>query len=89
MNAGRNAPFAGWTPELIEQASASYAAEQEAMDRIRHEAYAEGRKDEAKEWKSRILPLLRELHEIEYLSEQQCAAMLGVDLLTWRFAEVE
>jgi hypothetical protein len=32
----------------------------------------------------RFLGLLKELHESETLSEQQCAAFLGVDLLTWR-----
>jgi hypothetical protein len=50
LPADRNAPFAGWTPELIEASSASYQAEQEALDRIRHEAYAEGRKDEREHW---------------------------------------
>lgn len=58
-----------------------------AIEAIQQNAYAEGRKDEREEWEERILPLLRELHESEYLSEQQCAALLGADLIAWRFAE--
>jgi hypothetical protein len=33
-----------------------------------------------------LVELLTELHESEYLSEQQCARLLGWDLLTWRMA---
>ena len=31
-----------------------------------------------------LLELLTELHQSDYLSEQQCARLLGWDLLTWR-----
>ena len=33
-----------------------------------------------------MLELLVELHGAEYLTEQQCARLLGWDLLTWRVA---
>lgn len=87
MRGDEHAPFAGWTPELIEASCAQYDAEQAELMQHMNYAYAEGRKDEAEEWKERILPLLRELHASEYLSEQQCAALLGCDLLGWRFSE--
>lgn len=42
----RNAPFAAWTPELMDQACAEYDARSAEINQYRQEAYAEGRKDE-------------------------------------------
>lgn len=42
----RNAPFAGWTPELIDQACAEYESRSHELNAERQAAYAEGRKDE-------------------------------------------
>lgn len=53
-------------------------------------AYAEGREDEAEEamkFRLRIARLLAELHGEEYLSEQQCAKHMGIDLVSWRRIE--
>lgn len=45
LPADRNAPFAGWTPELME-ACAEYDARSAELNAERQAAYAEGRKDE-------------------------------------------
>lgn len=47
LPADRNAPFAAWTPELIDQACAEHDARAAELNLARQDAYAEGRKDEA------------------------------------------
>lgn len=61
-----------------------------ATDAALTSAYAEGREDEAEEsmkFRLRIARLLAELHGEEYLSEQQCAKYMGIDLVSWRRIE--
>jgi hypothetical protein len=53
-------------------------------DKALWDAYGQGRADEREQWLARVGELLRELWQAEYLSEQQCARYLDIDLVSCR-----